>query len=474
MFLLSCAVLVTLTFFLVRAALPSSGAESAAIQAGVAAPGVQRPSPQQPSPLDPATGLPWATGGGTGAGPAGSGSGAGLTVAGAAGAPAAGPPDGSVRGSLTVVRAVRDYRGHVLRELMIQAGIAIGATLVLAVGLGWLVAERGLRPVRTVVATARRLGADNLTGDRQARIRLTGPRDELTELADTFDAMLDRLAAAFDSQRRFVAHASHELRTPLAAQRTLVEVAMARPDPDPALTELGERLLVMNTRTEALIEGLLLLARGEAGLAVREVVCLEEIVATVLAGQEGPAARAGVELRWIGPDGAGPDGAGLDGAGLDGAGLDGAGPDGAGLDGAGLDGPGGHLVRGDPTLLERMLANLVDNAIKYNHPGGTVWVRHGGQPATRPKRPGERAEPPFAEDGQLVLSVANTGPPVPRAAMPQLFEPFNRAGRGREPAARGAGLGLSIVAAIARAHGGSVAARPRPDGGLELAVALPS
>ena len=454
MFLLSCAVLVTLTFFLVRAALPSSGAESAAIQAGVAAPGVQRPSPQQPSPLDPATGLPWATGGATGAGPAGSGSGAGLTVAGAAGAPAAGAPDGSVRGSLTVVRAVRDYRGHVLRELMIQAGIAIGATLVLAVGLGWLVAERGLRPVRTVVATARRLGADNLTGNRQARIRLTGPRDELTELADTFDAMLDRLAAAFDSQRRFVAHASHELRTPLAAQRTLVEVAMARPDPDPALTELGERLLAMNTRTEALIEGLLLLARGEAGLAVREVVCLEEIVATVLAGQEGPAARAGVELRWIGPNGAGPDG--------------------AGPDGAGLDGPGGHLVRGDPTLLERMLANLVDNAIKYNHPGGTVWVRHDAQLATRPKRPGERAEPPVAEDGQLVLSVANTGPPVPPGAMPQLFEPFNRAGRGREPAARGAGLGLSIVASIARAHGGSVAARPRPDGGLELAVALPA
>jgi signal transduction histidine kinase len=292
------------------------------------------------------------------------------------------------------------------------------------------VAGRALRPVQAVVATARRLGADNL----RARIRLAGPRDELTELADTFDEMLDRLAAAFDSQRRFVAHASHELRTPLAAQRTLVEVAMARPGAERTVHDLGERLLAMNARIEALIEGLLVLARSDRGLALRQVVCLEEVVDAVLDAQRPLAARAGVELRWERPgEHPGPVPAE----------------------------PLTRLVRGDRVLLERMVSNIVDNAIKYNHRGGTVWVRHGGR---------------------LALSVTNTGPEVPPAAMPELFEPFTRAGRGRdgresragrEPGARGAGLGLSIVASVARAHGGWVGATPRPGGGLELTVSLP-
>ncbi|WP_018503575.1 sensor histidine kinase [Parafrankia discariae] len=348
------------------------------------------------------------------------------------GQPGPGPPDvagtgsGPETGVLTVVSAVRTYRGDVLNTLLVQSGVAIGATLILALLLGWVVADRMLRPVQAVVATARRLGADNL----DARIRLPGPRDELTELADTFDEMLDRLAASFDSQRRFVANASHELRTPLAAQRTLVEVAMGRPGADPASRELCTRLLTMNVRIEALIEGLLVLARSDRGLAARQAVCLDEVVETVVDTHRAVAVEAGVDLRWE-------------------------------RSGHGRAARPPEVVWGDRVLLERMVSNLVDNAIKYNRRGGTVWVRDGGDP---------------------VLRVANTGPPVRLSPAVDLFEPFSRAGRGSRGAGPGpgtgatpgAGLGLSIVASIVRAHGGSVRAVSRPEGGLEMAVFLPT
>ncbi|CAI7973738.1 MULTISPECIES: HAMP domain-containing sensor histidine kinase [unclassified Parafrankia] len=383
LFLLSGVVLLAVNYLLVRSALPPAAAPAAHVFEGtVTMPGQSGP------------GLPGTVG--TGSGPE--------------------------TGVLTVVRAVRNYRGGVLNTLLVQSGVAIGATLILALLLGWVVADRTLRPVQAVVATARRLGADNL----DARIRLRGPRDELTELADTFDEMLDRLAASFDSQRRFVANASHELRTPLAAQRTLVEVAMGRPGAEPALRELGTRLLTMNVRIEALIEGLLVLARSDRGLAVRQVVCLDEVVETVVDTHRAVAAEAGVDLRW---ERTGHDRSARP-------------PD---------------LVWGDRVLLERMVSNLVDNAIKYNRRGGTVWVRDGRDP---------------------VLWVANTGPPVPSSSAVDLFEPFSQAGRGSrgaEPGAQpGAGLGLSIVASIVRAHGGSVRAVSRPEGGLEMAVFLPT
>ncbi|MCK9899078.1 two-component sensor histidine kinase [Parafrankia colletiae] len=389
LFLLSGVVLLAVNYVLVRAALPAATASAELSVSGtVSMPGTAGPPPH------------------------------------VAGMPAPGPETGA----LTVVRAVRSYRGDVLNALLVQSGVAIGATLVLALLLGWLVADRTLRPVHAVVSTARRLGADNL----DARIRLRGPRDELTELADTFDEMLDRLAAAFDSQRRFVANASHELRTPLAAQRTLVEVAMGRPGAEPALRELGTRLLTMNVRIEALIEGLLVLARSDRGLAARQSVHLGEVVEAVIDAHRPAADQAGVELRW--------DSAGWSHTCWDGA----ARPSDAGW---------GDRVLGDRLLLERMLSNLVDNAIKYNRRGGTVWVREGGSP---------------------VLCVANTGPPVPLSSTVDLFEPFSRGGRGGQGPEPGAGLGLSIVASIVRAHGGTVQAASRPEGGLEMIVSLPT
>jgi signal transduction histidine kinase len=320
-------------------------------------------------------------------------------------------------GTVTVLKAVTDFRDEALDTLLAQSGFTLAGTLLLALVLGWITANRVLRPVHAVVEAARRLCADNL----DQRIRLPGPRDELTELADTFDEMLDRLSASFDSQRRFVANASHELRTPLAAQRTLVEVAMARPAVDPAVHELGTRLLTMNVRLEALIEGLLVLARSDRGLAAREPVDFVDVVDAVGRTQRAAAERAGVDFRTTTEPAAETN----------------------------------AVVPGDRVLLERMVANLVDNAIKYNHRGGTVRLSTS------------------AAVGQQVLWVYNTGPQVPAAETAGLFEPFRQIRRGRGVAEHGVGLGLSIVASIVRAHGGSVTAAPRPGGGLEVVVRLP-
>ncbi|ONH58328.1 two-component sensor histidine kinase [Frankia sp. CcI49] len=408
LFLLSGVVLLAVNYVLVRAALPSAAiaAGSAFGTTGSAAEAPGAPESAAPGDLA-APGDPVSPGDLVSPGdPVSPGLGVGVPGPG---------PDSS---TLTVVSAVRSYRGDVLNTLLVQSGVAIGATLVLALLLGWVAADRTLRPVHAVVSTARRLGADNL----DARIRLRGPRDELTELADAFDEMLDRLAGSFDSQRRFVANASHELRTPLAAQRTLVEVAMERPGADPALHDLGTRLLTLNVRVEALIEGLLVLARSDRGLASRQAVPIGEVVAAVVDMHRPVATAAGVDLRW----------------------------EHTGRDRAAAP---AYAVWGDRLLLERLVSNLVDNAIKYNRPGGTVWVREGADP---------------------VLSVTNTGPPVLLSSAADLFEPFSRAGRGSWSPERGAGLGLSIVASIARAHGGSVRAVSRPEGGLEMDVFLPA
>jgi signal transduction histidine kinase len=303
---------------------------------------------------------------------------------------------------------IAQYRADVLRTLLVQSGIALVGSAVVALLLGRLAAAGMLRPVHQVVAAARRLGADNL----HQRIRLSGPKDELTELADTFDQMLSRLEKSFDSQRRFVANASHELRTPLATQRTLVEVAMGRPGDGASLRELGERLLVMNARSEALIEGLLVLASSDQGLEHPEDIRLDHVVARVVGACRQVFVDAAVTVHTtLAP----------------------------------------RVVRSDPVLLEQLVRNLVDNAVKYNN-GGAIWVRVGGSPA---------------------LEVANTGPHVPKDKIPMLFEPFVQLRRERVAANQGVGLGLSIVQSIARAHGGSVQALPRPDGGLVVGVSLP-
>ncbi|WP_433053005.1 sensor histidine kinase [Dactylosporangium sp. CS-033363] len=290
-----------------------------------------------------------------------------------------------------------------LNALLTQGAIALGLVTVIGIGFGWLMAERALRPVGQITETARRVAGGNL----HERIALQGPRDEIKELADTFDSMLERLDQAFDGQRRFAANASHELRTPLTINRTLIEVALSRPDPPPEVVQLGETLLAVNARHERLIDGLLTLVASEQALTVRDRVDLAEVARHVVADKDVEAA----------------------------------------LDPA--------PVIGDPVLLERVVQNLVDNALAYNVPDGRVWVSTG--------RSGNRAR----------LVVENTGPAIPGYEIPGLFEPFRRL-RSRTGSARGTGLGLSIVRSVATAHGGGVEAEPRDGGGLRVTVTLPT
>ncbi|WP_439383907.1 sensor histidine kinase [Amycolatopsis lexingtonensis] len=305
--------------------------------------------------------------------------------------------------------SLADYRSSTLSTLLVGSAIALVATAGLAVLFGWLMAGRALRPLHDITSTARRLEAGKL--DR--RINLEGPPDELKELADTFDGMLDRLAESFDSQKRFVANASHELRTPLAVQRTLIEVAMADPEVTPELRKLGTHLLHTNERSERMIEGLLVLARSDRGLHARAPVRLDAVVASVVKATAASAAEAGVTVETrLRP----------------------------------------RVVAGDPVLLERLVTNLVVNAITYNASGGWVYVEVRGDPA---------------------LEVRNSGPVVPPEAVPTLFEPFRRVGSERTGDTRNAGLGLSIVRSVAQAHGGYTEAQPGRRGGLTVTVRLP-
>ncbi|MBB4688023.1 sensor histidine kinase [Amycolatopsis jiangsuensis] len=311
--------------------------------------------------------------------------------------------------TITAVSVVSDYRSTTLSTLLVGSAIALLVAAALAVFFGWIMASRTLRPLHTITSTARKLEAGRL--DR--RINLDGPGDELKELADTFDGMLDRLGEAFDSQKRFVANASHELRTPLAVQRTLIEVSLADPQAGPELRKLGEHLLLTNERSERMIEGLLVLARSDRGLASRSPVRLDQVVTSVVEATAGQAAEAGVTVETRLP---------------------------------------ARTVAGDPVLLERLVTNLVVNAITYNTRGGWVHVEVGGDPA---------------------LTVRNSGPVVPAEAAAGLFEPFRRLDAERTGDARNAGLGLSIVASVARAHDGEAHARPGTRGGLVVSVRLP-
>jgi signal transduction histidine kinase len=280
----------------------------------------------------------------------------------------------------------------------------------------YLVSGRALRPLHQVTATARR----HSTATLDQRIGHVGPDDEVKELADTFDAMLDRLSAAFGSQQRFVANASHELRTPLAVMRTEIDVTLADPDASVAeLRRMGTVVRAASDRANDLIEALLLLARTEAqtGRLDRQTpVDLAAGVRATLAAVRAQVEALQLEVRTdFRP----------------------------------------ALVVGDPNLLERLAGNLVENAVRYNVRGGRLSIRTG------------------TEGGRVYLTVANTGPEVPAAEVPGLFEPFRRGGRERT-GTRGAGLGLSIVGAVADAHGGTVRAVPLAGGGLEVTVELPA
>ncbi|MFJ8843447.1 sensor histidine kinase [Streptomyces cyaneofuscatus] len=301
---------------------------------------------------------------------------------------------------------------------------SVAALLVMtagAVGVGWWIAGRVLRPVHAMTAKARRLSERTL----HERIASTGPDDELKELGETLDALLARLEKAFDSQRRFIANASHELRTPLATQRAAIQVGLDDPTPED-LVRTRQTLLDTNRRSERLIEGLLVLARSERGLAAdeREDVRFDRVVAEETARHPGVAARSSAGSS---------------------AGEAGRGPVVA-VDVAACP------VRGNRLLLSQLVSNLLANALTYNVPGGSVAVSLTG-------------------DGALV--VRNTGPVVSEADIAGFFEPFRR-GEGRDRMGPGSGLGLSIVRSIAVAHGGTVTAVPGPGGGgLAVTVRLP-
>jgi signal transduction histidine kinase len=302
-----------------------------------------------------------------------------------------------------------DINQRTLNSLLTRGGVAVGIVTVVGLWVGWLLAGRTLRPLTQITATARRVADRNL----HERIGLSGPRDELRELADTFDDMLARLDAAFDGQRRFVANASHELRTPLAVNRTVLEVAMGRPGAPTELVRLGETLLEVNARHERLIDGLLLLARSEQAVSDPVPVDLADVAARVHEQFAGEARGLTFER-------------------------------------SGTPAP----TTGDPVLLERLAQNLVENAIRHNVAAGRVTMTTG------------------SEAGRALLTVTNTGPVIPAYEVAGLFEPFRRL-TDRVGSARGTGLGLSIVRSVARAHGGDVSAHPNRGGGLVVEVSLP-
>jgi signal transduction histidine kinase len=309
----------------------------------------------------------------------------------------------------------REITNENLHRMLVESGIALGVLAVGSVGIGWVVAGRMLRPLQTITTTARRLSDVNL----HERIGLEGPADELKELADTFDAMLERLDRAFMSQQRFVADASHELRTPLAVIRTEVEVTLANPAATAdELRGMAEVVRDATMRSEALVDGLLTLARTGAAPSPTATVELAGLTAEVVDRLAAQADSLQLSLDLA-------------------------------LEPV--------SVRGDRILLDRLIANLVENAIRYNERDGWISV------ATS------------AEAGTASLRVANSGPPVPAEQVASLFERFRRLDdwdpdQGR----RGFGLGLSIVDAVARAHGGSATAEAQPDGGLLVVVQLPS
>jgi signal transduction histidine kinase len=307
-----------------------------------------------------------------------------------------------------------EIRTTASRSVLTQGGIALLGVGLLSGVSGWLVAGRALRPVQQIRESAQRIASANRVGSGlHERIALDGPDDDVKLLADSFDEMLERLDRSFDGQRRFVANASHELRTPLATNRVLVEVALGDPAVPDQTKDLGNSLLKVNQRHEQLIEGLLLLAESESVAVDKQLADLAAIAGEVVES-------TATELTLRSSLRAAP-------------------------------------TEGDPVLLGRLVENLVQNALRYNRADGWLSVET------------------FSRDGHAVLKVSNSGAAIPEYAVESLFEPFRRLATSRvETDHKGSGLGLSIVRAIAEAHGGKAAAHARPDGGLEVEITLPA
>jgi signal transduction histidine kinase len=303
-------------------------------------------------------------------------------------------------------------RQRALADLLAFSLAGLGVMTVVSGGLGWFMSGRVLRPVRVITETARRASEENL-GERLA---LTGARDELKELADTFDGMLERLDGAFATQRRFVANASHELRTPLTVMRTAIDVTLAKPSPTTRqLTDMAVRVRRSIDRAEGMVEALLTLAVSDQGTRSTEFTDLATGAEDALDAAAPEIERLNLSVE-------------------------------AKLDPA--------ETAGDPQLLERMISNLVGNAVRHNEPGGWIRLRTGSR------------------DAAAYLEIANSGPLVPDHAVPELFEPFRRL-KARTGAGDGVGLGLSIARSVLTAHHATITASSQPGGGLHISVVIP-
>jgi len=308
--------------------------------------------------------------------------------------------------------AAVSQRADTFHQLLIVLIIALALMAAASVALGWVVAGRALQPIRSMTTAARELSEHNL----HERLPDDGPRDELGDLATTFNALLARLEAAFESQRQFVANASHELRTPLTLERAILEVTLADPAADASqLRAACERVLAIGIQQEALIEALLTLARSQRGLAQRDPLDLAVIGSQAIADARDAATARSIEVR-------------------------------ADLAPA--------ATTGDDRLVQRLIANLIDNAVRHNHNDGWVEVRTG------------------TATGSPTLEVINSGPHVPPEEVGRLLRPFERLSPERGNDREGLGLGLSIVAAIAAAHDATLTAVARTEGGLHVTVAF--
>ena len=294
------------------------------------------------------------------------------------------------------------------------AGVVMVAVIAaVALGIGWLIAGRVLRPLRTITATAREISATNL----HQRLTVAGPDDEFRQLGDTLDGLFGRLEASFQAQRHFVANASHELRTPLTAEKTVLQVALADPEATTAtLRSACEKALQWNEQQERLIDALLTLASSERGIERWEPFNLADLAGKAILDRHQDAERRNIRI-----------------------------------DSALSAAP----VTGDPALAESLIANLLSNAIRHNLDGGRVEVSTG------------------LADGRAIVTVSNTGPLIPADEVDRLFQPFQRLGSQRLRPAGGHGLGLPIVSAIVSVHGAALTASARPEGGLGITVSFP-
>ncbi len=320
----------------------------------------------------------------------------------------------SPAGGQVIRTAAHGQRVADLHNLEIESGIALAIMAIIAAGLGWLVAGRVLRPLRTITATTQQISEANL----HERLALTGPRDELRGLADTIDGLLGRLEGAFDAQRRFVANASHELRTPLTATRALLEMALS----DPHMTkdmfrETCRQVLEESEQQEQLIDALLALAQGQRGIEQRESIDLAAVTRDELESAQRQAGISGVTIDTeLNP----------------------------------------ATFSGDRRLVKRLVSNLLQNAIRHNFQGGNVKVAVD------------------APDGHAVFTIANTGPVVQADDVERLLQPFQRAAPDRTGHRDGIGLGLSIAAAVAAAHSASLDVAPGERGGLRIKASFPA